>query len=179
MFGGSGTSTGCFSWRGASVFKEFFGHNKGNDWKGVAMLALLLAALSGVFMALQGALNSSLGKVIGLLEATFVVHVVGSIAGLILLVVGLGAGKWQNYGQASWYTYLGGLLGVAIVYLVVASIAKVGVAPATTAIIVGQVSTAALIDFFGLFGLEPLPFNYLKGLGLALMALGAWLLLSR
>lgn len=143
------------------------------------MLSLLFAALSGVLMALQGALNSALGKVVGLLEATFVVHVVGSIVGLVLLLVGLGSGNWRNWGQAPWYTYLGGLLGVGIVYLVVASIAKIGVAPATTAIIVGQVSMAALIDFFGWFGHEPLPFNYLKGLGLTLMALGAWLLLSR
>ena len=143
------------------------------------MLPLVFAALSGVLMALQGALNSALGKVIGLLEATFVVHVVGFLLGLVLLLTGFGAGKWQNYSQAPWYTYLGGLLGVGIVYLVVASIPKVGVAPATTAIIVGQVSTAALIDFLGWFGVEPLPFNYLKALGLALMALGAWLLLSR
>src|SRR5699024_3456576 len=106
-------------------------------------------------------------------------HVVGSIVSFTLLLVGLASGNWENYSKAPWYSYLGGVLGVAIVYLVVASIAKVGVAPATTAIIVGQVSTAALIDFFGLFGTKPLPFNYLKILGLVLMAGGAWLLLSR
>lgn len=143
------------------------------------MFSLVLAALSGVLMAVQGAFNSALGKAIGLLEATLIVHLIGSVLALGLLLVGLGSGTWANYTDAPWYSYLGGLLGVAIVYLVVASIAKVGVAPATTAIIVGQVSTAALIDFFGLFGAKPLPFNYLKILGLVLMAGGAWLLLSR
>ena len=143
------------------------------------MIFLLLAALSGVLMALQGSLNSALSKVIGLLEATFLVHVIGSLLGLALLLAGLGQGNWQQFREAPWYTYLGGLLGVGIVYLVVAAISKVGVAPATTAIIVGQVSTAALVDFFGLFGMEPLPFNYWKILGLLLMAGGAWLLLSR
>jgi transporter family-2 protein len=68
---------------------------------------------------------------------------------------------------------------VAIVYLVAASISKVGVASATTAIIVGQVVTAAAVDYFGWFGLEPLPFSIWKGLGILLMAGGAWLLLSR
>lgn len=143
------------------------------------MISLLLAALSGVLMAVQGSMNTALGKVIGLLEATFLVHVLGSLVGLGLLVSGLGKGNWQNFREAPFYTYFGGILGVAIVYLVVASISKVGVAPATTAIIVGQVSTAALVDFMGWFGLEPLPFNFMKGLGLLLMASGAWLLLSR
>lgn len=143
------------------------------------MLALLLAALSGVFMALQGSLNTALGKIVGLLEGTFIVHLVGSFLSLALVFVGLGQGNLAHYREAPWYTYLGGILSVGIIYLVAAAMSKVGVAPATTAIIVGQVFTAALVDHFGWFGLEPLPFSFLKGLGILLMAAGAWLLLSR
>ncbi|HHY15648.1 MAG TPA: DMT family transporter [Firmicutes bacterium] len=143
------------------------------------MIALVLAGFSGVLMALQGSLNSALGKTIGLLEATFVVQVLGSLTGLLLLLFGLGRGEWQKFRAAPWYTYLGGLLGVAIVYLVVASISQIGVAAATTAIIVGQVTTAAVVNFFGWFTLEPVPLSLGKGLGLLLMAGGAWLLLSR
>lgn len=143
------------------------------------MLALLMAALSGILMALQGSLNSALGKAVGLLEATFVVQVVGSITGLILLLAGLGQGNLLKFREAPWYTYLGGLLGVAIVYLVVAAIAQAGVASATTAIILGQVITAAVVDYFGWFGVEQVPFSLWKGLGIVLMAAGAWLLLSR
>ncbi len=72
----------------------------------------------------------------------------GSLTGLLLLLFGLGRGEWQKFRAAPWYTYLGGLLGVAIVYLVVASISQIGVAAATTAIIVGQVTTAAVVNFF-------------------------------
>lgn len=150
-------------------------HGKGVD----TMLALLLAALSGVLMALQGSLNTALAKVVGLLEGTFVVHVVGSVLGLGLLLVGLGQGSLSHAAKAPWYTYLGGVLSVGIIYLVAAAISKVGVASATTAIIIGQVFTAGLVDHFGWFGLEPLPFSLWKGLGIVLMAGGAWLLLSR
>lgn len=143
------------------------------------MMALVLAALSGMLMALQGSLNSALGKAVGILETTFVVHLVGTIAALSLLLGGLGQGDLSQFRSAPWYTYLGGLLGVGIAYLVVVSITKVGVAAATTSIIVGQVLTAVVVDFFGWFGLEPLPFTLWKGLGLVLMAGGAWLLLSR
>lgn len=143
------------------------------------MLALLFAALSGLLMAVQGTLNSALSKAVGLLEATFIVQVVGSLTGLALLLMGLGKGSLLSFREAPWYTYLGGLLGVAIVYLVASAIAQAGVASATTAIILGQVITAAVVDYFGWFGVEQVPFTLSKGLGILLMAAGAWLLLSR
>ncbi|NMB20032.1 MAG: DMT family transporter [Firmicutes bacterium] len=143
------------------------------------MLALVLAALSGLFMALQGSLNTALGKVVGLLEGTFIVHLIGTLLALGLLLVGLGQGSIAEYSRAPWYTYLGGVLSVGIIYLVTSAISKLGVAPATTAIILGQVFTAALVDHFGWFGLECIPFSFGKAVGIVLMAGGAWLLLSR
>ncbi|MDH7576670.1 MAG: DMT family transporter [Bacillota bacterium] len=145
----------------------------------LALLPLIFALVAGVTMALQGSLNSALGKVIGLLEATFIVHVTGTLTLIILLfLLQLGRGDLGRWAQAPWYTYLGGLLGVLIIYAVVASIPKLGVAVATTLIIVGQVSTALAIDHFGLFGLKAVPFTWWKVFGLALLATGAKLMLN-
>lgn len=131
-------------------------------------------------MALQGSLNAALGKVIGLLETTFVVHLTGLVlVAALLFVIFPGGGRLGQFAQAPWYTYLGGVLGVLIIYGVVRSIPKVGVAPATTAIILGQVLTASLIDHFGLFGMEKLPFSWQRIAGTLLMAAGAWLLLKK
>ena len=80
--------------------------------------------------------------------------------------------------EIPWYIYLGGFLGVPIVYGVAYSIPKVGVANATTAIIVGQVATAFLIDIVGLFGLQKMAFTWLKGVGLAMLAIGSHLMLK-
>ncbi|MGQ9512596.1 DMT family transporter [Thermodesulfitimonas sp.] len=52
-------------------------------------------------------------------------------------------------------------------------------APATTAIILGQVLTATLIDHFGLFGMTRLPFSCWRILGVAFLAAGAWCLLKK
>ncbi len=144
----------------------------------LALIPLLLALAAGVTMALQGSLNTVLGKVVGLLEATFFVHVIGTVALVVLLLLGLGQGNLGRYAQAPWYVYLGGILGVAIIYLVQASISRLGVAIATTAIVVGQVSTALLIDHFGLFGLRAIPFTWWKLLGLIFLATGAKLMLN-
>ncbi|HHV61506.1 MAG TPA: DMT family transporter [Firmicutes bacterium] len=143
------------------------------------LIALLVALFSGVFMAIQGSLNSRLGKIIGLWEATLVVHVVGLLTiAIILFVLGLGKGDIGRLPGAPWYTLIGGLLGVLIVYSVVVSIPKLGVAVATTSIIVGQVMTALIIDHYGIFGLQRVPFTWLKGIGLVLLAAGAKLLLN-
>jgi transporter family-2 protein len=145
---------------------------------GTRLAFLLFAALAGAAMAVQGSWNSALGRVVGLAQATFVVHLVGSLAAGLLLLLPLGAGSLTRLPQAPWYTFLGGILGVVIIYLVVASIPRLGVAVATTAIVVGQVGVAILIDHFGLFGLEKIPFTWLKLLGLALLAAGARLVLN-
>ena len=147
---------------------------------GATIMAMLVAMVAGLTMAVQGTLNSILGKVVGLLEATFLVHAIGTLTVILsLFILGLGKGDLLKLPQAPWYTLLGGVLGVVIVYGVAFSIPKVGVALATTAIIVGQVSTALAIDHFGLFGLEKIPFSWLKGAGLILLAAGARLMLVK
>lgn len=147
----------------------------------VELLPLVLALISGVIMAVQGSLNAALSKVAGLWETTFIVHVTGTaviMLVLFLLKTGRGNYDWAVMNQAPWYSYLGGIAGVFIIYLVAASIPKVGVANATTAIIVGQVLTAVAIDHFGGFGLERIPCGWNQVAGLVFLTIGARLLLK-
>lgn len=130
-------------------------------------------------MAVQGTLNTALSKVTGLLGATFIVYVTGFVLLAALLLVFPPDKGLSSLLGAPWYTYLGGFLGILIFYGVMRSIPKVGVAPATTAIILGQVLTAGLIDHFGLFGMGRSPFTWQKLAGTLLMAAGAWLLLKK
>lgn len=143
-----------------------------------ALVPLLIGLVAGISMALQGSLNTVLSKIIGLLEANFVVHVIGAVVLVVLLLFRLGQGDLTRMGDAPWYSYLGGLLSAVIIYTVMASISKLGVAVATTAIIVGQVSTALIIDHFGLFGLREIPFTWWKLAGVILLATGAKLMLN-
>lgn len=143
-------------------------------------LALFIAFVAGIAMAVQGSVNAALAKIIGLLESTFVVHIAGTLTVILLLyLLRLGRGDIGKIVRAPWYLYLGGLFGVIIIYAVVTSITRLGVASATTAIIVGQVGTALIIDHFGLFGLERVPFCWTKGIGITLLAVGARLMLVK
>jgi len=140
--------------------------------------ALLIAAVSGVAMALQGTVNSQLSQKTNIWEATFLVHVIGTVTVTIIMFgFGLGRLSISKWISVPWYLYLGGILSVLIIFLVAMSIPKVGVCNATTAIIVGQVTAAVLIDHFGMFGVQRMPWGYSQLLGVGMFAVGAKLLL--
>lgn len=144
------------------------------------LFALIIAAIAGMAMALQGSFNAILGKIIGTLETTLVVHLVGiAVVIIALFLFKLGTGNLALIKNAPWYTFLGGVLGVLIIFGVAVSIPRTGVANATTAIITGQLLTALIIDQYGLFGLDKVPFTFWKGLGLACLAAGGYFMLCR
>jgi len=136
----------------------------------------VLAALSGAAMALQGTLNSQLTQKTSLLSSTLMVHIIGTFATVIAVLIWKDPFHQQKWLQVPWYMYLGGILSVLIVSLVALSISKLGVCNATTAIIVGQVGVAVLIDHLGLLGVQRISWNPWQVLGLALFATGAKLL---
>lgn len=146
---------------------------------GHSLLYLALAAVAGLTMALQGSLNSILGKKIGIFETSFIVHLSAAIIVLIILLSDIGKGNLQAWREAPWYLYLGGILGVVISYTVIVSIPELGVAVSTTAIVAAQVSTACLLDHLGAFGLERIPFSWIKLLGIVFLAIGVRLMLVK
>ena len=139
-------------------------------------LPFLLATISGIAMAIQGTLNSSLSQKTSLLSATLVVHIIGTFVALITALAWKTPLLKHHWISVPWYLYLGGVLSVLIVGLVAVSIPKVGVCNATTAIIIGQVSMAVLIDHFGWFGMSRHSWTPSQLVGIALFAAGAKLL---
>lgn len=146
---------------------------------GYSLFYLILAAIAGLTMALQGSLNSMLGKKIGIFEASFIVHLTAAIILIIILLLNINKGNIQAWKDAPWYLYLGGVLGVIISYTVIVSIPELGVAVTTTAIVAAQVSTACLLDHVGAFGLDKIPFSWTKFLGIIFLAIGVRLMLVK
>ena len=145
----------------------------------VPLFALIIAAIAGMAMALQGSFNAILGKIIGTLETTLVVHLIGiAVVIIALFLFKLGTGNLALIKNAPWYTFLGGVLGVLIIFGVAVSIPRTGVANATTAIITGQLLTASDYRPAGLFDWKAYPLPW-KGLGLACLAAGGYFMLCR
>jgi transporter family-2 protein len=139
---------------------------------------LAIAGAAGAAMAIQGTINAALGKVIGVWESTFVVHVVGAVIIAVLLFgFRIGQGNWQLLPEAPWYNYVGGALNVLIIFGVVYCIPKVGVGNATAAIVTLQILTAVAIDHFGVFGMEKITCHWSDLVGVVLLGVGAKILL--
>lgn len=137
-----------------------------------------MAAIAGLAMAVQGSLNALLGRVVGFLESTLIVHVVGTlILCFLLFVLHLGEGNWAMWREAPWYAYLGGALNVLIIFGVLFSISRLGVTNATNIIIVFQILTAVLVDHFGWFGVEKKPLRWWDIVGIILLGSAARILL--
>jgi len=139
-------------------------------------LPAILAVISGAAMALQGTLNSQLTQKTALLSSTLAVHLIGTLATAVAIIIWKVPVFEHKWSEVPWYLYLGGFLNVVIIALVAFTISKIGVCNATTAIIIGQVGTAVLIDHFGLFGVQKIPWSPWQILGLILFTAGAKLL---
>jgi transporter family-2 protein len=78
-------------------------------------------------------------------------------------------------GPSKWYLYLGGALGVIILASTIFLVPKIGAAETFTAIIVGQLAVAVVVDHFGLMSVPIVEVTLVRVAGIALVAVGAYL----
>jgi transporter family-2 protein len=135
------------------------------------MKNIIFPLLAGVFIALQGVFNTRVSEKIGLWEANTFVHGTGFIFTVILLFI-TGDGNFYRLGEVNKVYLFGGMLGTLIVYTVVQGMASLGAVMTTAILLVTQLITATVIDTFGLFGNQPIKFDYTKLVGIAVMIAG-------
>jgi len=139
------------------------------------VLTVMLALIAGVAIGIQNPLISLTAQRVGALGSAFLIHLSGAIfAGIPLLIVGgQRIGEWRGL---PWYVVCTGAAGVILMTSIAYTIPKIGVATTVALLILAQLTVSALLDHFGLFGLEPRPFVPTRWLGIAVLILGSWLL---
>lgn len=131
-------------------------------------MGFLFSILAGAAMSVQGVLNTRLSDKIGLYESNAWVQ--GTAFALSLLAVWLfGKGSFRELLQQPKIYLMGGALGIVITVTVMLGIGRLSPTVAISTILVSQLLVAALIDAFGLFGSECIPFTWNKYLAMALM----------
>jgi len=139
-------------------------------------LALLLTAVAGGLVALQAPINSALGRSVGTFQAAFVSFTIGTL--LLAVIATLFKGGLGQVGEArhlSWYYLTGGLLGAAYVTTILVTVRTLGAGGAVAATIAGQLTMSVVIDHYGLLGVNRDPVDALKLAGVALLAVGTYL----
>jgi transporter family-2 protein len=75
--------------------------------------------------------------------------------------------------------WIGGLMGLTVVTAITFAQPRIGATATIGILIAGQILMGAIIDRFGLFGVEQIPISPVRGLGIALLGIGAALSLVR
>ena len=140
------------------------------------LLGIMFALGTGVCIAFQAPINSLLSKEVGLLEGAFFVLTTGAAVTGVALMLGLGTGDLGNLRHASPVVLLGGPLGVCIVIGIVLALTRFGVVAAATITLISQFILSALIDHFGLFGVERAAASLWTILGILMLVTGAVLI---
>jgi len=146
----------------------------------VTAVAVVLAVIAGLAGSVQVAVMGRFGSRIGVLEAlTFATCVQLLLAFSILLVARLGTGGLGGAFRAPPWMWLGGLMGLTVVFTITFAQPRIGAAATIGILIAGQLVMGVAIDRFGLFGVDPIALTWPRVLGVGLLAAGAALSLAR
>lgn len=131
-------------------------------------MGFLFSILAGAAMSVQGVMNTRLSEKVGLYESNAWVQ--GTAFALSLLAMWfLGKGSFRDFAQVPKVYLLGGALGLVITITVMLGIGKLSPTVAISTILIAQLLVAALIDAFGWFGAEKVPFHWNKYVAMGLM----------
>jgi len=142
------------------------------------MVLVLLMTCGGLAVAIQPSINARLAQKVGSFESSLISFAVGTLAMIILLTLA-GRGNLRNVVDASWWELTGGLLGAFFVTMTIIAVPKLGTLAVMSLIIAGQLTTAALLDQFGIFGLRQISLTPLRGVGILLLCIGAGLVIRK
>ncbi|MEE4365106.1 MAG: DMT family transporter [Desulfotignum sp.] len=135
---------------------------------------VIIAAVGGIAVAVQGQLMGSIDKQVGTLESVFVTYGGGGFLIGIIMILMRGA-NLSGLSQIPWYTLLAGPMGLVLIAAIGYSVPRLGLVPAFTILVAAQFMAAALIDQFGLFGAEIRQINLSRVTGMLVMLVGIWL----
>jgi transporter family-2 protein len=142
-------------------------------------LAIVVSVLAGVGGGLQAAISGTLGRRIGVLEASAFLAGLGTIILLLLAILLRGpGGMLAGFRQPAWL-WLGGVFGALVVFTLAFSPPRIGTFATVALLVAGQLAAGALIDTLGLFGFERVPLTFGRFTGLLFLAAGAFLVLRR
>ena len=136
---------------------------------------VLLAAACGAFVVVQASINGELRLLVGdpyrtaLISTTVSTIFMFALSGVL---VGKPVPDASTFTNASWWMWIGGVLGAIYVAAATVLVAKLGSAVLFTLVILGQLVMAVVMDHFGWIGLEKHPVNAARVLGIALVLAG-------
>jgi transporter family-2 protein len=143
-------------------------------------LAIALAVLAGLAGSVQVAVMGRFGERVGVLEAlTFATLVQLVLALGILVAARQGTGSLGEALSVPKWLWAGGAMGLLVVLTITFAQPRIGATATIGILIAGQLVMGAVIDRFGLFGVEQISISPTRAIGIGLLGIGAALSLSK
>ena len=147
---------------------------------GGTALAVAMTAVAGLAGSVQVAIMGRFGERIGVIEAlAFATLLTAVLSFAVLLAARQSAGGYADGLRAPVWMWAAGVMGLIVILSITFATPRIGATATIGLLIAGQLAMGAVIDRFGLFGLERLPIGWPRLLGIALLAAGAALSLRR
>jgi transporter family-2 protein len=140
------------------------------------LATVLIGVLGGVAVGMQGPIATQMGRRIGGVASSFVVHISGALLYGVLLLI-RGGEQIQNWRSLSWYMLASGAFGLVLYLTINHTMPRLGATTALALIIIGQLAMGILIDHFGLFGTVIRQVDAWRAAGLVLLLAGGYLVI--
>ena len=140
------------------------------------MWGILVAAISGALMSVQGVFNTEVTKQTSIwLSASFVQLTALAVCVAAWFITGKDGtvGSFSVLMKVSpRYVMLGGIFGAFITYTVIFSVDAVGPARSAMFIVATQLLVSYILELFGMFGVDRQPFEWRKCIGIVIIIAG-------
>lgn len=141
--------------------------------------ALVATLLVGGLVAFQPPANALLGRLVGDLGAAFLSLLLSTVlVGIALIWIGEPAQLKGVTGMRPEHL-LGAIAGAAIVVVSLITVRFLGAGGVAAALVAMQLIVSALLDRYGLLGLETTPLGWKGFVGITLLLVGTLLVTSR
>ena len=148
--------------------------------RGGTALAVAMTAVAGLAGSVQVAIMGRFGERIGVFEAlAFSTLLTAVLSFAVLLVARQSVSGYADGFRAPLWLWAAGVMGLIVILSITFATPRIGAAATIGLLIAGQLAMGAVIDRFGLFGLEQIPIGWERVLGIALLAVGAALSLRK
>jgi transporter family-2 protein len=124
---------------------------------------------------MQPPINSKLGQAIGNFTAATVSFMVGTVA-LLVVTVAVGGSNIGAIKSVPWWYFAGGFIGAVFVASSLITVRTLGAGGVVAATIAGQLTFSVVIDRLGLFGIDEKPLTAARIAGVAMLAVGVYLI---
>lgn len=144
-----------------------------NERERKILIGFSLAILAGILISLQSVFNAKVNENVGQWLTTTCVLGIGLISSILFYIITENSINIKVY-TTNYLFYVSGLFGIGLIICIMGAIKSLGPAYTVLISLITQLVVALCIDTFGLFGMEsiPLQLNKLVGIGLLIVGVG-------